>query len=217
VPYALWRAARESAGQACVIPPGGSDEVGTLGYVEAGLELAAQWQDGVAPRPTSIHLAAGTLGTAAGLALGLALAGESVQVAGARITSRLVTNERALLNLIRGALRLLEPYATAPLPDAGSVARSVTLLHDQVGDGYGRETAAGVAAARRFEAAGILLDATYTAKSAAALLSDPRTYAGDTLFLHTLSAVAPIASAAAVSDHALPPQIAERIQRMTSD
>ncbi|HEX6693602.1 MAG TPA: pyridoxal-phosphate dependent enzyme, partial [Longimicrobiales bacterium] len=74
VPFALWRAALDGRGRTCVIPPGGSDAIGTLGYVEAGLELAAQWQESRSKRPARIHVAAGTLGTAAGLALGLALA-----------------------------------------------------------------------------------------------------------------------------------------------
>lgn len=212
VPFALWRAALEGRGRTCVIPPGGSDAVGTLGYVEAGLELAAQFQE-TNRRPARIHAAAGTLGTAAGLALGLALASENVQVAGTRITSRIVTNERNLLSLVRGALRLLEPYATSSLPDPESVARNVTLVHDQVGDGYGRATAAGDAAAQRFADAGLSLDATYTAKSAAALLADPLTKQGETLFLHTLSAVEPVTATDTDSMSALPTQIAARLAR----
>ena len=213
VPFALWRAALEARGRACIIPPGGSDAVGTLGYVEAGLELAAQWQNGDTARPERIHLAAGTLGTTAGLAAGLAIAGENVTLAATRITSRLVTNDRNLLGLVRGVLEILAPYATASLPDAETVARTAMLLHDQVGDGYGRATDAGDNATRRFAAAGIVLDATYTAKSAAALLADPGTQAGETLFLHTLSAVAPITPTDIVSEDALPPQITARLAR----
>ncbi|HEX6693863.1 MAG TPA: pyridoxal-phosphate dependent enzyme, partial [Longimicrobiales bacterium] len=184
-----------------------------LGYVEAGLELAAQWQESRSKRPARIHVAAGTLGTAAGLALGLALASENVHVAGTRITSRIVTNERNLLSLVRGAVRLLEPYATSSLPDPETVARNVTLVHDQVGDGYGRATEAGDAATRQFADTGLSLDATYTAKSAAALLADPLTQQGETLFLHTLSSVDPVEVSDEDSMDALPPQIAARLAR----
>src|SRR5690606_9748357 len=89
-----------------VIPPGGSDALGTLGYVNAALELAAQIEDGSSPRPRAIHVAGGTLGTAAGLALGLAIAELDVPVFATRITGRIVCNERVLARLVTGAARI---------------------------------------------------------------------------------------------------------------
>ena len=56
-----------------LIPPGGSNEIGTLGYINAALELARQIEGGELPAPETIVLAIGTLGTTAGIAIGLAL------------------------------------------------------------------------------------------------------------------------------------------------
>jgi 1-aminocyclopropane-1-carboxylate deaminase/D-cysteine desulfhydrase-like pyridoxal-dependent ACC family enzyme len=210
VPVALRRVRRSFGGTACIVQPGGSDARGTLGYVECGLELSRQWQEGVAPRPRRIHVAAGTLGTAAGLALGLAIAGERVEISATRITSRLVTNERALCTLIQGAGMLLA-QAGLRVPATTDVARTVTFVHDQIGEGYGRETEAATDAARMFAGAGFTLDATYTAKAAAALLADPLTQSGDTLFLNTLSAVQPSAAGAAAHISDLPREIALRL------
>ena len=43
VPYGLWRARFRHRGErTCMVPPGGSNDVGTLGYVNGGLELAAE-------------------------------------------------------------------------------------------------------------------------------------------------------------------------------
>ncbi|MEO5510684.1 MAG: pyridoxal-phosphate dependent enzyme, partial [Longimicrobiales bacterium] len=216
VPVALQRARRRCGGAAYVIKPGGSDALGTLGYVECGLELAEQWRQGLAPRPARIHVAAGTLGTTGGLALGLAMAGENIPVIGTRITSRLVTNERALAALVKGAAGLLARAGVAT-PAVGDVIAGVTFLHDQIGEGYGRQTAAGASAVRWFGEAGIALDATYTAKSAAAFLADPLTAVGETLFLHTLSAVEPTAAAEKVTHRDLPAQIAAYITDAPND
>lgn len=190
VPFALRRARWRARGEgACVIPPGGSNAVGALGYVEAALELDAQIRAGECPEPWRIHVAAGTLGTVAGLAVGLALAGRRLPVRAVRITSPLVTNQRALRALVRGVLAILQ-RAGASLPTAAEVLAAVSLEHDQVGAGYGRETAAGEAAAAAFAAAGLRLDATYTAKAAADLLAEPPSDRPP-LFWHTLSAVEP--------------------------
>jgi D-cysteine desulfhydrase len=203
VPFALrrawWQARTEGA---CIVPPGGSSALGTLGYVEAALELDAAIRAGECPAPSRIYLAAGTLGTAAGVAVGLALAGRRIPVYAVRITSQLVTNERALRTLVRGALALLQPGAE-PQPDVDTVLAEVHLRHDQVGEGYGRETAAGRAAVAAFAAAGLQLDATYTAKAAAALLADPGG-SPPPLFWHTLSARAPLVNRGGLEFAAIP-------------
>lgn len=188
VPGALlarrWAMRRE---RAYVIPPGGSNALGTLGYVNAALELAEQVESGVAPEPAEVHVAAGTLGTAGGIAIGLALAGIDAVVAATRITGRVVTNERVLRGLVRGALALLEPPVHV---DVEEVVRRVSIRHGQIGGGYGHETAAGREATSLFESVGLRLDPTYTAKAAAEVLVAVR--AGRSpLFWHTLSAAEP--------------------------
>jgi len=203
VPFALRRAKWGARSErACIIPPGGSSPAGALGYAEAALELDAQIRAGECPEPGSIHVAAGTLGTAAGLAVGLALAGRSIPIFATRITSLLVTNERALRGLVRGTLALLEPAGPA-LPPAERVLATVRLRHDQVGAGYGRETEAAQAAAAAWAAVGLQLDGTYTAKAAAALLADPP-QAPPPLFWHTLSAWQPEPGPEALAAAALP-------------
>src|SRR5699024_8754609 len=117
VPFALqrarWAHRRE---RACIIPPGGSSEVGTLGYVSAALELDAQIESGEGPEPSVLHVPAGTLGTVAGIALGLRLAGRRVPIQATRITSPLVTNQRALRRLLAGVAALLEDAGAQPPP-----------------------------------------------------------------------------------------------------
>ena len=169
-----------------VIPPGGSDPTGTLGYVNATLELGQQIEEGLLPVPDEIVLAAGTLGTSAGIALGLALLGLPTRIRAARITSRLVTNDRALHGLIRATATLLRAHNVDV--DAEAAISRITLTHDQVGEGYGRITPAGTAARETFQAIGLELDPTYTAKAAAAFLDVLRSRPKSrVLFWHTLS------------------------------
>jgi D-cysteine desulfhydrase len=153
--------------------------------VEAGLELGAQIAAGECPSPESIYVAAGTLGTVVGMAIGLALAGSSIPIHAVRITSQVVTNQRVLRALVRDTLALLRGAGTR-LPASEQVLATIDLRHDQVGEGYGRDTEAAGAAAAAFSAAGLQLDGTYTAKAAAALLAEPVS-AQPPLFWHTLS------------------------------
>lgn len=230
VPYGLWRARfahrREAA---CTVPPGGSNDLGTFGYINGALELAAQIESGAVARPSSIHAPAGTLGTVAGIAIGLAWAGLDIPVVATRITARLLTNERMLASLVRSTLARLSMAGARDIPDVPAVLAGVTLRHDQIGAGYGRATDAGAHAMQVFEAAGLRLDATYTAKTAASLLADAaaqadtagagrnaaRSAAGDPvarledglpLFWHTLSATEPedLLSGVSASDLPLP-------------
>ena len=206
VPAAMLAARLAYRGQrVCVVAPGGSDAIGTLGYVSAALELAEQIADGQAPRPDAVHVAAGTLGTAAGIAIGFALAGLDVPVSAVRITGRIVTNERALARLVSRTLAHLRKAGLASAARRAAALRLVTLRHEFLGDGYGHETAAGRDAAALFRDAGLTLDPTYTAKAAAALLASVREQrSGVHLFWHTLSAREPDAAPSAAGVEALP-------------
>jgi D-cysteine desulfhydrase len=191
VPTALFTAImRYRRDRAVVIPAGGSDAIGTLGYVNAALELAEQIERGVLPQPKTIIVAAGTLGTAAGLALGFALSDISLRINAVRITSRLVTNERVLMRLIRGAEDLLR-RAGGPHGYANRAFACVELQHDFLGRGYGVSTEAATDAAQTLARIGIHLDQTYTAKAGAALLAYAKSADGPTLFWHTLSGSEP--------------------------
>ncbi|HEY0305128.1 MAG TPA: pyridoxal-phosphate dependent enzyme [Longimicrobiales bacterium] len=191
VPAALFATTMRYRGEkAVVIPAGGSDAVGTLGYVNAALELAGQIRAGDAVQPATIVLAAGTLGTAAGLALGFALADIPVRIIAARITSRIVTNERVLNRLIRGAEDILRRAGLQGTHAERAIA-SVELRHEHLGRGYGIATEEADAATTTFQQIGIHLDPTYTAKAAAALLHNAETATGPVLFWHTLSAAEP--------------------------
>jgi D-cysteine desulfhydrase len=154
------------------IPAGGSSPLGTLGHVNAALELAAQIQAGVLPQPARVVVPLGTGGTAAGLLLGFAIAGLDATVVGVRVVPRVVARRGAVLRLASRAARLIERLTGERLPRPRAAALDV--VHWAYGGAYGRETALGRdAAALLRSATGLVMDATYCAKAAAVALSQP--------------------------------------------
>ncbi len=173
-----------------LIPMGGTSWVGSLGFVNAGLELAAQIEDGAVGAPERLYVALGTMGTAAGLALGLALAGQSIDVHAVRVTDPRFGNEPGLRHLLRKTAMLMRRYDSRVPADLAARAR-VVFRDDFYGEGYGRRNAATDAAiAFAGDALGIRLDSTYSGKAMAALLADVD--AGSTtapMFWNTYNAV----------------------------
>jgi 1-aminocyclopropane-1-carboxylate deaminase/D-cysteine desulfhydrase-like pyridoxal-dependent ACC family enzyme len=195
---------RRRADRPYVIPGGGSNPLGALGYVGAALELSEQVRDGEMPRPATIAVAAGTLGTVAGLAIGIALTGAADRILAVRIVPAAIANAWTLARLVEGALRLLAAGGVA-VPDARAVLDRVDLVGDYLGGGYGHPTEAGGRAGEWFMGRGVTLDPTYTAKTAAAVLDrltvgPPATV----LYWHTLSAALPEADPARAHHPAVP-------------
>ncbi|MFL5576865.1 MAG: pyridoxal-phosphate dependent enzyme [Gemmatimonadaceae bacterium] len=166
------------------VPLGGTTPLGVLGHVNAALELAAQVAAGELPAPRRVVVPMGTAGTAAGLALGFAIAGLDATVVGARVGPRLAVTRRRALRLARASARLIERHTGARVP-AVDPARLV-VVHDVYGGAYGRPLAEGERAATLLrEAAALTLDSTYAAKAAAAALRMARDHEGPTLFWMT--------------------------------
>ena len=155
VPAAL---ARERRG-AHYIPAGGSNALGTLGAARIGAELAAAIDE-----VDEIVVPLGTGGTAAGLALGLALAGRSDPIAAVDVSSSIFANRANVGRLVRGAARII----------AAKVRPSFEIVRGFRGPGYGAPTPEGAIAAERARADGLDLDSTYGAKAMAALLARVR-------------------------------------------
>ncbi len=157
-----------------VIPMGGSCWLGALGFVDAGLELAGQLEkDGIA-EPARIYVANGTMGTTAGLALGLALAGLETEVHAVRVTHEMIANPAALARLVAKTATMLHAFDSQVPADVADRTR-IVFRDGFFAGGYARSDAAtdaAVALAR--DELGLELDTTYTGKAMAALMADAR-------------------------------------------
>lgn len=171
---------------AWVVPLGGSSWLGSVGFVNAGIELANQVRDNDIPMPSRIYVALGTMGTAVGLALGLALAGLDTEVHAVRVTAPEFANDVAALRLLRKCAGLM--HRNDPSIPADLAGRARLVCRDEFfGAGYGRTnetTEAAIGFAR--ERLDLELESTYSGKTMAALIADLR--AGgpdDVLFWNT--------------------------------
>lgn len=169
--YHLWRRP-ETMGVS--MDAGASSPLGCFGFVQAGLELAAQIEAGELPRPHTIYVTAGSAGTSAGLALGLSLAGVSTHLHLVSSVEPLLFNgflyrrklEQAWRALLHHGLEHPARRAADALQTAG-VTWSID--HSQVGGGYGVPTAAALQAQALSARHDLVTEPTYTAKCLAAM------------------------------------------------
>jgi L-cysteate sulfo-lyase len=179
-------ALREAGEKPYVIPGGGSNPVGALGYVSCAQELMAQ-VDEMGLTVDRVVTATGSAGTQAGLVVGLEGANAGVPVLG--IGVRLPKDAQEA-----NVHRLAE--ATADFVGMrGGITRSAVMANcDYVGSGYGQPTPGmteAVLMLARLE--GVLLDPVYSGKAMAGLIDLIRKgeiRKGETVvFLHTGGAV----------------------------
>jgi D-cysteine desulfhydrase len=171
VACAPWLIARHSAGgrPPLVLPAGGSSPVGALGYVETALELAEQVRAGTMPEPSHVVTAVGSGGTAAGLLLGLRIAGLRTRVVAVVVNDTLRLDAPTLVRLARRSERLLRSRGAA-LPDVNPKTDDLDVTTEWLGPGYGHPTPEGdVARAEAAARGGLPLDPVYTGKAMAAL------------------------------------------------
>ncbi|MBM4271329.1 MAG: pyridoxal-phosphate dependent enzyme [Deltaproteobacteria bacterium] len=158
------------------IPLGGSSPVGATGYVNAGFELAMQVAQGDIPSPDHIYLALGTMGTAAGLLLGLKAAGLKARVHAVRVVHSFMADEEKSNLLFCQTNELLRSLDTS-FPLCAIEPEDLTIHHEYFGERYGLFTRKSVdAAALLRESDGIILDGTYTGKAGAAFLDHAASY-----------------------------------------
>ena len=157
---------------AWLIPMGGSNWLGAVGFVNAGLELATQLTASDTPAPGRVYVATGTMATAVGIALGLALAKLPATVEAIQVTEDFISNPAAMQRLLVKTADLLHRLDPTIPNDLAERARYV-FRSDFLGDGYAKTNRGvdrAVAVAR--DELGLTLETTYTGKAMAALLHD---------------------------------------------
>lgn len=154
------------------VPLGGSSAAGTLGYVNAFLELLDQaGRDGL---PKRIVLPAGTGGTTAGLLVGTCLAGEwgRVRITAVDVSDSPLYTESSVRRLAKKVDRLIreglsrEHLRSFPICDYINCKSVLSYVKDYIKPGYG-VTNPGVDATLALlkETESIVLDTTYSGKA----------------------------------------------------
>jgi len=145
-----------------VIPGGGSNALGALGYVNCAHEIAQQsFEQGVSF--DRIVVASGSCGTHSGLIVGAQSVNFDAPITGINVRRPRAEQEGNLLKLARETAALL----ALPAPEASQV----TALDEWVGPGYALPTDEMIEAVRLLaRAEGVLLDPVYSGKAMAGLI-----------------------------------------------
>jgi 1-aminocyclopropane-1-carboxylate deaminase/D-cysteine desulfhydrase-like pyridoxal-dependent ACC family enzyme len=151
--YAHARRGDPRGGAMHFVPIGGTSPIGIQGHIEAGRELAQQIRRGELPTPETIVVPLGTGGTAAGIAMGLGVAGIRTTVTAVRVVPWIAAPPWRIPGLIRAA---------------GLPAVPVRIDHTAYGGAYGKPLDRGREAVAEI---GLPLDDTYMAKAAAVALA----------------------------------------------
>ena len=165
-----------------VIPGGGSNTIGALGYVNAALELTHQLNT-MNVSATHLVLATGSSGTHAGLLAGLKILNHPIKVVGIGVRAPKPKQEQMVFDLAC--------KTAAMLGYEGIVKREDVFADcDYVGPGYGLPTPAMVEAVRMLaDTEGLLFDPVYTGKGLAGMIDWIRqgkfSKEDNVIFLHT--------------------------------
>jgi D-cysteine desulfhydrase len=182
---APWLLARHSSGGRLpyYLPAGGSSAVGSLGYVETALEIADQVAAGQMPEPATVVTAVGSGGTAAGLALGLRLAGLRTRVLGVVVNDSFRLDAVTVSRLARRTSALLRTRGADVQIEIGP--GDLFASDRWMGATYGASTPAGDEALALASGLGLMLEPVYTAKALGAIRSMGGSLDGPVLFMQT--------------------------------
>lgn len=174
-------AVRKAGGRPYVIPGGGSNPLGALGYAACAAELVTQSFE-MGRVFDRIVVASGSAGTHAGLLVGLRALNSRLPVHGVSVRRDTAAQTGNVLALAQATAALLG----TPAPDA----EDVRVDDAQVGPGYSLPTPAMVEAVQMLaREEGVLLDPVYSGKAMAGLIAavrDGRIPRGERIvFLHT--------------------------------
>lgn len=159
---------------AYLIPTGGSNVIGTLGFVNAAFELCEQIQQGELPVPDYIYVATGSCATGAGLLLGLKILGIPSKVVAVCVEPHDVPGGvlSTLQRLFQEANHKLHD-ADASIPVVDFPAEQLIVNDKFCGTAYGLFIPEGQEAVRVFkDTENIRLEGTYSAKPIAAIMDD---------------------------------------------
>ncbi|WP_374255858.1 D-cysteine desulfhydrase [Yokenella regensburgei] len=161
-----------------VIPVGGSNALGAMGYVECAMEIAQQCEGIVSL--SSVVVASGSAGTHAGLAVGLEHLMPEIELIGVTVSRKVAEQKPKVVTLQQALASSLEMKASA----------DIQLWDEYFSPGYGLPTEEGMEAVKLLaQLEGILLDPVYTGKAMAGLIDgiSQKRFKDDgaVLFVHT--------------------------------
>ena len=152
---------------------GGSNKIGTIGFVNAAFELKNQIDTGILPEPDYIFTTTGSSGTTAGLTLGCELVGLKSKIMGITVSTEQWASKKRVMDLALKCLKYMKKYdsSIADVPYY-RIENRFEINTNYFGGTYGILTDKGLEAVNLIEKTdAIHLETTYTGKTLSALLA----------------------------------------------
>ena len=173
---------RATGGTPYVVPEGGSNALGSWGYIRAMRELVVDLAD--VPKPCTIVYACGSGGTGAGLILGAKL----LRPVGIRVAGVNVCDDRAYF--VAAISRICAEAEERWQLGANVTHADIDMVDGHVGAGYAKSRPEELATIGELcRSDGVVLDPVYTGKAfhgmCMELDADPQRFGATVAFLHT--------------------------------
>ncbi len=178
---------RAAGGRPYVVPEGGSNALGSWGYIRAMHELASDLSTIASPsNPVTVVYACGSGGTGAGLVMGAKLFGLAAK--GIRIAGVNVCDDRAYFLDVIG--KICSDMESRWSLGANVTAEDIELVDGHVGAGYAKSRPEELMTIRDLcRSDGVVLDPVYTGKAfhgvVTELKRDPKRFGSTVAFIHT--------------------------------
>ncbi len=178
---------RAAGGRPYVVPEGGSNALGSWGYIRAMHELASDLSTIASPsNPVTVVYACGSGGTGAGLVMGAKLFGLAAK--GIRIAGVNVCDDRAYFLDVIG--KICSDMESRWSLGANVTADDIELVDGHVGAGYAKSRPEELMTIRDLcRSDGVVLDPVYTGKAfhgvVTELKRDPKRFGSTVAFIHT--------------------------------
>ena len=182
--------AREAGGRPYIVPEGGSNALGSWGYIRAMIELVTDLEGIASPEhPLTVVYACGSGGTGAGLILAAKLLG--LEQRGIRVAGVNVCDDRAyFVDRIRTICAAVEERWPQPFAKHRVTEADIDIIDGHVGAGYAKSRPEELVTIRDVcRSDGIVLDPVYTGKAFHGMVQelrrDPKRFGETVAFLHT--------------------------------
>jgi D-cysteine desulfhydrase len=156
-----------------IIPTGGSNVFGTIGFVDAAFELREQIRQGLLPEPTHIYIPCGSCATTAGILLGCKVAGLKSHIVAIAVEPE---EDPTFAQMVDCLFKETNQYLhdlDSSFPLVSYDDKDLTINLNFTGPDYGVFIEEGTSAAQEMlNLENIKLEGTYTAKACAGLLAD---------------------------------------------
>jgi len=157
-----------------IIPVGGTNSLGILGFINAIFELKTQIDKKEIPEPDFIYAPMGTMGTIAGLIIGLKLLNLKTKVVCVRVIPEVVANSKKLLLLLNQEIDFLNAKLTQKI-NLTFTENDFIIRDDFYEPGYAIPNKRCIDAVELInQTEQINLEYTYSGKALACLIDDAR-------------------------------------------